>query len=277
MLLTRIATAVLLIGVVLAALFFMPPMAWALSTLVVIGIGAHEWSALMRFSRAAAAAFVIGIVVIGLWLVSMGRGQDAFVLPRGIVVPVWVIATLFWLVVVPPWLHARWRMHSSLLAALVGGLILLAAWLALVQLQAQSPARLLAAMAVVWIADTAAYFAGRAFGKRKLAPEISPGKSWEGVFGGIFAVMLYVIIIAFAVPRIIGATSGSGIMAAVLFAMAIAAVSVCGDLFESLQKRQAGVKDSGHLLPGHGGVLDRIDALLAAMPPIALASALLLP
>jgi phosphatidate cytidylyltransferase len=129
-------------------------------------------------------------------------------------------------------------------------------------------------MAIVWLADTAAYFAGRAFGRRKLAPAISPGKTWEGVYGALAAVAVYALaLVPFAqAAGYQGAPAPAAIAAWVVLAVALAALSVCGDLLESLLKRHAGVKDSGRLLPGHGGVLDRIDALLAAMPPAALAA-----
>jgi phosphatidate cytidylyltransferase len=131
---------------------------------------------------------------------------------------------------------------------------------------------LLALMAIVWIADSAAYFAGRRFGKRKLAPSISPGKTWEGVYGGLIAVAIY----ALALLRFAEGTGYSAPILAptaiawVALVLGLAGVSVVGDLFESQLKRHRGVKDSGKLLPGHGGVLDRIDALMAALPPAAL-------
>ena len=129
-------------------------------------------------------------------------------------------------------------------------------------------------MATVWIADTAAYFAGRAFGRRKLAPAISPGKTWEGVYGALAAVAAYALALWPAARRA-GGFDDSGIAPLagwIAAALVLAALSVVGDLFESLLKRQAGVKDSGSILPGHGGILDRIDALLAAMPAAALLS-----
>ena len=124
-------------------------------------------------------------------------------------------------------------------------------------------------MAVVWIADTAAYFAGRAFGRHKLAPSISPGKTWEGVYGALLATAVYaVFLLRFAPDRM--ALSAAAVAAWIAGLLALTALSIVGDLFESMLKRQRGVKDSGKLLPGHGGVLDRIDALLAAMPAAAL-------
>jgi phosphatidate cytidylyltransferase len=129
-------------------------------------------------------------------------------------------------------------------------------------------------MAIVWIADTAAYFTGRAIGRRKLAPLVSPGKSWEGVYGAWVAVAIYAALLVpfadeagFRFP-----VTAIAIAAWIAFVVALAAVSVVGDLFESLLKRHAGVKDSGNVLPGHGGVLDRTDALLAAMPIAAVAA-----
>jgi len=143
---------------------------------------------------------------------------------------------------------------------------------AIVELQARSPWLVLAAMAIVWIADTAAYFSGRAFGRRKLAPQVSPGKTWEGVYGGLAAVGLYALALVplAAEGGFKGVVAPLSVIVWIALALALAALSVVGDLCESLLKRQAGVKDSGRLLPGHGGVLDRIDALLAAMPAAAL-------
>jgi phosphatidate cytidylyltransferase len=128
---------------------------------------------------------------------------------------------------------------------------------------------LLALLGIVWIADSAAYFAGRGFGRRKLAPEISPGKTWEGVIGAGIAVAVYYALLRFAFAP---ATAWLGGAAGILLCGAITVMSIEGDLFESWMKRQAAMKDSGSLLPGHGGVLDRIDGLTASMPLAALAS-----
>jgi phosphatidate cytidylyltransferase len=127
-------------------------------------------------------------------------------------------------------------------------------------------------MAIVWIADTAAYFTGRAFGRVKLAPQVSPGKTWEGVYGGLAAVAVYALALVplAADGGFTGAVSPLAVAGWVVCAVALAGLSVVGDLCESLLKRQAGVKDSGRILPGHGGILDRVDALLAAMPAAAL-------
>src|SRR5262249_46458483 len=134
------------------------------------------------------------------------------------------------------------------------------------------PALLLAVLGAVWISDSAAYFVGRRFGKRKLAPSISPGKTWEGVAGALVAVVLYALAwAALGKPgnRLLGGPLGVLALAAALAGLAV--VGIIGDLFESLIKRQAGVKDSGTLLPGHGGILDRIDAPVAMLPLAVLA------
>ena len=183
-------------------------------------------------------------------------------------------SALFWLALAPPWVIARWPTQWRVPMAFVGWVVLLGAWVALVELQARSPWLVLAAMAIVWIADTAAYFTGRAFGRHKLAPNVSPGKTWEGVYGAWAAVAVYaLLLVPFAARAGWGLPVSAGTIALWLgFVLVLASVSVVGDLFESLLKRHAGVKDSGALLPGHGGVLDRTDALLAAMPIAAVAA-----
>jgi phosphatidate cytidylyltransferase len=181
------------------------------------------------------------------------------------------VATLVWLLVVPAWLVRGWRPSTAVLPA-VGVLVLLSTWIAIVQIHAHSPGLLLALMAVVWVADTAAYFAGRRFGRHKLAPSISPGKTREGAYGALFAVGAYALALLplgarSGYAQAIGAGAAAGW---VVLLVLLALLSIFGDLFESLLKRQRGVKDSGSVLPGHGGVLDRIDALTAAMPAAAL-------
>jgi phosphatidate cytidylyltransferase len=163
-------------------------------------------------------------------------------------------------------LHKGWRVRQPLLLMIAGWLLIVPTWLALVRLQAE-PWILLAVLGVVWVADSAAYFAGRTFGRRKLAPSISPGKTWEGVAGAAIAVAVYYALVWYFGFR--GMTFGIG-LAAALLVTCLLPLSILGDLFESWIKRQAGVKDSGTLLPGHGGVLDRIDALTSTLPLAAL-------
>jgi phosphatidate cytidylyltransferase len=273
MLATRILTAAVLIPLVLAALFLLPSQAFAVVLLAVVLVAAHEWAKLVALSRTQARLFVAGALALGAFLLFGDAGFDDG-WPPAVVLVVCGVATAFWVLIAPPWVILRWPSRLPAVLALVGWIVLIAVWLAVVELQARSPWLALAAMAIVWVADTAAYFSGRAFGRRRLAPHVSPGKTWEGVFGALVAVAAY----AYALVPLAGAAGYRGridawsVAAWIALALLLASVSVVGDLFESLLKRHAGVKDSGRVLPGHGGVLDRTDALLAAMPPAALAA-----
>jgi phosphatidate cytidylyltransferase len=278
MLSTRILTAVIALVVVLGTLFLLPLQLFAIVVLAIMAAAAHEWTHLAALSGAARIVFVLAVVAAGLALIFWPAAGFARGWPSGVVLAVCGAATLFWLLVATPWVVLRWPTRSPLLLFVCGLIVLVAAFVALVELEARSPWLVLAAMAIVWIADTAAYFSGRAFGRRKLAPHVSPGKTWEGVYGALAAVGVY----ALAVSPLARSAGYSGSLSAgvvaswLVVAVAVAALSVVGDLFESWQKRQAGVKDSGKLLPGHGGVLDRIDALLAAMPALAVGAVLAL-
>jgi phosphatidate cytidylyltransferase len=151
-------------------------------------------------------------------------------------------------------------------AWVTGWLVLLPTWVAVLELRLIGPGLVLFAMGLVWAADSAAYFAGHRFGRHKLAPRVSPGKTWEGVAGALFAVALLAAVVAMVSPNPL--LAGRRVPAAILVPVAcvVVVVSVVGDLFESHMKRLAGVKDSSHLIPGHGGVLDRIDSQTAALP-----------
>jgi len=167
---------------------------------------------------------------------------------------------------VPLWLIYRWPLPKSALGVAIGLLLILPTWLALVQLRQAGALALMAIMAIVWLADIAAYFFGRALGRHKLAPSISPGKTWEGAAGGGLAVIVYGFVLS---PRLPGVLSQNFLLL-LLVLIVLTAISVTGDLFESLLKRQAGLKDSSNVLPGHGGVLDRIDSLTSTLPLVAL-------
>jgi phosphatidate cytidylyltransferase len=278
MLKTRILTAAVLIPAVLAALFLLRPMAWGIVTLAIMAVAAHEWARLVGFAKSSQWLFVAATLGIGAALLFPTAAGFARGWPDALVLAVCGIAALFWVVLAPPWVIARWPTRARVPMAVLGWVVLIGAWMALVELQARSPWLVLCAMAIVWIADTAAYFSGRAFGRRKLAPGVSPGKTWEGVYGAWVAVALYgLALVPYAGEAGLRLpVTALSIAAWVLFLVLLASVSVVGDLFESLLKRHAGVKDSGALLPGHGGVLDRTDALLAAMPIVALAAQLFL-
>jgi len=256
MLRTRILTSIVLISSFLAALFLLPNLYWSLLMLAVVSIGAWEWAALAKFSLLIRNGYVLVTIASGLIITfAADIGLPDLQAPSifyGI-----LAAALFWILVAPIFLISRYQIKNPLVLATLGWLILLSTWLALVSLHEISPFLLLAVMATLWIADSAAYFAGKRYGRRKLAQDISPGKTWEGVWGTWLAVGIYglglCLFFGFNYWVIVGLWG-------------IAVLSVIGDLFESLIKRQAEVKDSGDLLPGHGGVLDRIDGLTSSLP-----------
>ncbi len=274
----RVLTAAVLVPLVLAALFLLPSWGWAAVSLVFVLVAASEWARLAGWDRPRSLQFVAATLLIAGLLAWQGGDLLHHGFARATVVGVCGVSTLFWLFVAPMWLRGGWPSRSPFAMACVGWLVLLGVWVALATLHARSPWLVLAAMAVVWVADTAAYFTGRAFGRHKLAPAISPGKTWEGVYGALAAVAVYALVLAPFAPDTgyPGSLAGIALALFVAFTLALAAISIVGDLFESLLKRHAGVKDSGSLLPGHGGVLDRVDALLAAMPPAALAATVFL-
>lgn len=249
---SRVSTAAILLATTLAALFFAPPLLWSLLVAVVAGVAAHEWARLSAFPEPVSRLYAAGMTVMA---IVLGLMPDREI----IVLALFALSALFWVFVAPLWLANRWRGEALFLRAMIGTLVILPTWAALVALRERSPWLLLGVLALVWIADTAAYYVGRKFGQHKLAPAISPGKSWEGVAGAGLALLLYASAISAAIH-------GLHIPGALLLAAALLYFSILGDLFESWMKRLAGIKDSGTLLPGHGGVLDRIDALTAALP-----------
>lgn len=245
---TRILTGIVLIAGFLAALFFAPQLLWIGLIAAILGLGLIEWSRLARLNRAGTALFVI----IGMLAAISAYAYPGF-FSRSVL---YGSAAVFWLLIAPLWLARRWTLPPAL-TALAGLIVLVPTALALIDLRQGTPGLLLALMAAVWIADSAAYFVGRKFGRRKLAPQISPGKTWEGALGALIVVAVYALIITWA--RDLTLTIALGLLMFV-------PLSIIGDLFESWMKRSAGVKDSGNLLPGHGGVLDRIDGLTATLP-----------
>lgn len=270
----RVVTALVLVSAIAGALFLLPMLGWGCALLIIVAMGAYEWAKLAGLPKSGSLLLVLTVIAIGAALLFAPASGFARGWPERLVIVVCGTATIFWLIAVPFLLASNRRGTNRAVQAVVAVIVLIGAWVALVELKAHSPWLVLGAMATVWIADTAAYFAGRRFGRHKLAPSISPGKSWEGVIGGVAGVAAYALLVApFATEA--GYDGPTGVVATiafVAFAKGIAGMSVAGDLFESMLKRHAGVKDSGTLLPGHGGVLDRIDALLAAAPPMALAA-----
>jgi len=254
----RVATAAVLIALLLAVLFWLP--AWAtvvLVTLVVL-MGAWEWSAFLKWADPRARSAFVALVAIFLpvawWLTRTPAGLEALLA----VALLWWLLALLWIVVAP-------RRVQPWSAGFAGLLSLVPAWLALsrLRLEARHGAEwVLFSLLLVWMADIGAYFCGRRFGRRRLAPAVSPGKTWEGALGGLVASG----IVAIAG----GAWFRLPLEPFLVLCLAAVAFSIVGDLTESLLKRFAGMKDSGTLFPGHGGVMDRIDSVTGAVPVLLL-------
>lgn len=260
----RVITALILGLLLLAAMFWLPAPAWVVLVLVAVALGGNEWARLSGLSGAARIFYVVTVVAALAAVIGYGLAHGTYA--RQLHMALYVLAAVFWLAVAPVWLGQGWRPGKGALV-LAGCVVLIPAGLAMNALRAESPATLLFFLALVWLADTSAYFAGKRFGKRKLAPSISPGKTWEGAAGALLGVTIYVVLVG-ALSLHLAAVAGY--LKIILAAWVLVAISVEGDLFESAVKRQAGVKDSGALLPGHGGMLDRIDALTSALPLAAL-------
>jgi phosphatidate cytidylyltransferase len=276
MLATRVITAVVALVVLLVMVFLAPAAAWAAFMLAVALVGCWEWARLAMLSPAANYAYLALSAAAGvaLWIFYVHGEPAAF---GELALAAFGIAAAFWIVAAPCWLAMQLRPGPTA-RVVAGWIVIWPTWIAFVLLREASPWILLAVAALVWVADIAAYFAGRRFGRRKLAPTVSPGKTWEGVYGALAGVAAYGIVLAAiakgqAVPFTDVFRAGGGVPA-VLSMLALALLSVVGDLFESWMKRGAGLKDSSGLLPGHGGVLDRIDALTATLPVAALALAI---
>ena len=267
MLKSRVITAVILLVLFLLALFALPDGGWAALVTVLVLQGASEWSRLARFTGRIANIFwgLTLVMMLGLiWFDANHTSEQLAFLH----VLVYAVSVLLWLVVVPAWLMAGWKVERPLLMALVGWAVLIPTGLAMLDLRLDHPWWLLGMMCLVWVADIAAYFAGRKFGKNKLAPSISPGKTWEGVVGAMLGVSVCIMLAWSFSPY---STHIALLPSLLLASWCWVGLAVIGDLFESAIKRQAGVKDSGALLPGHGGLLDRSDALTSTLPLAALA------
>lgn len=270
MLLPRILTALALLALLIPALLAGSPLPFAALTLLLIGAGGWEWARLNALKPGYAVGF--GALVAGLCAAAWqsGAAQSA---------PAWVwwLATTCWVLGGGLALRAGpqgWPVLSMPARLLLGAVVLCAAWLALAAARAQGLNFILSTLCVVWMADIAAYFGGRAFGRRKLALAISPGKSWEGVWSGGLGVVLLALLWLALEARVFGAQASVfavllqrlGWFGGLMALLSLVGLGVMGDLIESLAKRAAGAKDSSGLLPGHGGVLDRVDALLPVLP-----------
>jgi phosphatidate cytidylyltransferase len=261
MLKVRILTAAITGGFMLAALFLLPARATVLVYGLICSVGAWEWSGFAALRGPAARGaymLAIGGLMYAGWLVSADYGNLCMLLAAACL---WWVGAFCWLTLAPGY-------QRRLLTLGCGAIVLVPAFVSIARLQVGGRAGVSGAQSVLWLlllviaADIGAFFAGRSFGRLKLAPRVSPAKTWEGAFGGIAAVAVvsWIGALLFRLPL-----AGS-----VLFGCAIGVFSIVGDLTESMFKRAAGLKDSGVVLPGHGGVLDRIDSISAAAPLYAL-------
>ncbi len=259
MLMPRIITAIVLATLVIWGVFALPVETFAIGAFIVLVLGLYEWSelcyqSLLAFALSTAVLFVLCLVVIYISLVN-----PAYILGAGFLFWLFKLLTL-----------GRAAVTGKPACLLEAILTLLFAWVGLVMLKAYAGHQgtlVMLSMLIVWSADTFAYFGGKRFGKNKLAPSISPGKTREGVFAGaVGAVIVAIIYTSFFIEQV---NSVTAYIALALVTIFVALISVVGDLSESKLKRAAGAKDSGKLLPGHGGVLDRIDGLIAGVPVFA--------
>lgn len=278
MLKERVLTAIALVAGLLAALFLLPQAGWLILVSLVCAGGAWEWGGLFDFAPLKRRLFAhtsgLTCMLLG-FFVGLGGVSSVGATGGMILAAIYLVSALFWIAVVPNWLRAQWRIKSGPLAVLVGLSVLVPPALALAHLRLIDAWILLAALVIIWVADISAYFSGRAFGRHKLAPAISPGKTWEGAAGAVLGVAVFGVVIFAG----FGPDDFSLFQLAVLLSVltVVTAVSIIGDLFESMLKRHASVKDSGTLLPGHGGILDRIDSITSTLPLMGLAALWLAP
>jgi phosphatidate cytidylyltransferase len=276
MLKQRIMTAIVMLAVLLAALLAPGPWPLVLLFTAIAACALWEWLRLTwpransPFPALLAVVAALGLLLVAsqwladvpqAWSLALKDGLNRWLLP---------LIALLWIVVAGAMVLRGQAQHRSGGAwlSLFGVAAVFAVWAALVQLFLSHGAGFLVSLlALIWFADIAAYFTGKAFGRRKLAPKVSPGKTWEGAAGGVLAATMWVLV-CIAWSGSFGAVLAEqwSLGMVIVIAVFLAALSIIGDLFESLLKRRAGVKDSSQLLPGHGGVYDRIDALLPVAP-----------
>lgn len=259
----RIITALAMLIVLLPIFLFADIEIFSFLLLPIVAVAAWEWARLLKFSVKHSLLYCLAVLVsipVMWW--------------NTLVAPTLVLcAIFFWVIYVPYTLHLGIRTIQSgerIFLMLMGIAVLGTCWLGLVGARQYGTSYLLSLLAVIWMSDIGAYFIGRAWGQNKLAPHISPGKTIEGALGGALLSLIFVILLTLSntsEPTFFSmAVARHGWISAILLTILTISAGIMGDLFESLLKRQANVKDSGHFLPGHGGILDRIDALLPAIP-----------
>lgn len=270
MLWQRVLTALVLIPLVVGGILYLGTPYLAVILALVFLIGADEMARLSRLSAPSLRFAYVAVVAAGLWLSWRGLGAVRIEPVQWVMAGWWTLTTLAMIVRRRPLAVVDGSRPAILI---LGALVLLAAWISIVSLHAsgaRGPLLVLCLFVLIWVADSGAYFAGRAFGRRKLSPYVSPGKTWAGAGGAVLGA-----VIAAALLGGSGVIGDVALWALIGLAVFVTVISIGGDLWESRLKREAGLKDSGSLLPGHGGVLDRIDSLLAAAPVFALGAALI--
>lgn len=273
MLLPRVITALILIPITILLLFYLPPLAFLILTTIITLYGAWEWCGLMHIEeRNNKLWFLFFIFLLGITVIvaTFNIPMAAFAFLTAIFIW-WTFALL--LILIYPNASHIWA-KSKLLLSIMGAFVLVPFWWTLNFIRGDGNierfATIVFLLVLIWGADSGAYFVGRKWGKHKLAPLVSPGKSWEGCVGA-FVTTIIISFIAFKIAHL----PNNLLLPAIVLSIVTIFYSIIGDLFESMVKRQAGVKDSGNLLPGHGGLLDRIDSLTAAAPVFAFGSWLL--
>lgn len=262
---TRIITAVVMLVVLGALLYVAPAAAWAWAVWGIVLVANHEWANLAKLPQPLRIINLLALIgFAGCYQMVLDEHWRHLAQYGSL-----GLSLLFWLAIAPVWMGSKWQIQHPLLMILTGWIAVVPTALALISLRELGPTLLVSTLAVLWISDSMAYFAGKALGRHRLAPDISPGKTWEGVAGALVAVSLY----GYSVWNILGEASLPSqqqwlhsLLSVEVCGVAVAILGIEGDLMESWLKRCAGVKDSGHWLPGHGGVLDRVDALLPTVP-----------
>lgn len=254
MLKQRVITGLTALAVLLVVLFVLPAIAVKLVIAALMLAAAWEWSGFLKLKTSGTRLFYVVLIAALLGVVAILLDERAVEIVFEIALA-WWLGALIWVFLFPTPI-------PRILGWICGALVLIPTYAAIVLLYSVHPALLLFVLLIVWAADTGAYFAGKRFGRVKLAPEISPGKTWEGVLGGLAFATVLVLLCARWLQ--------TDIAVLLPFCLAVAVISIVGDLTVSMFKRDAGVKDSGRFFPGHGGVLDRIDSVTAAAPLFAL-------
>ncbi len=269
MLKQRIITALILAPLMLGGIFLLPVPQFGLFIAAIITIAAWEWANMAGITQPVGRFLYAGVIAIALfasaWLINKQSSyQTVFLAVAG---GWWLCALLF--VLKYPKLSGLWSTRS--VRILIGFCVLIPMWVGFMVLKqaAHSSLLILFLMFLIWGADTGAYFAGKRWGKSKLAPQVSPGKSWAGFWGGLVTAIFVALVFAYYSHSYIKPLDASSFLSLLMISALTMFSSVLGDLLESMFKRFRGIKDSSSLLPGHGGVLDRIDSMTAAVPVFA--------